>query len=402
LERDPYLWNGDTMLRKIPRVLAAFATRKISFDLDLVPLHLKNLPLRKIANWLLTESSVAFKPARPWGFPTILQVEPTSRCNLRCRICPVGTGLHRPSGNMGLEMFQNILDQIGKYLLVLMFWDWGEPFLNPDAYAMIQYARRAGVRVVCSTNGHVFAKGEEARRVVSSGLDVLVFSVDGITQQTYQTNRTLGNLETVVKGIRNVVEEKRRLRSATPVVNLRFIVMKHCEHEVPQLKQYARSLGVDVLTLRKFHFVPGTETGVSDRAQGMARPGSLERLVPSEMKFRQPALPDGSLTPVRVAENPCRNLWNCPSIHWDGTVCSCFADYDGRRPLGSLRTQRFQEIWYGEAYRRLRRGFRKSWQDSAFCGKCASGYQGGDVGRQANAEAIFFPSTGDSERGAPA
>jgi len=200
------------MIRKISQAITALAARRLAFEIDLTPLRFEGLPRKKITNWLLTESSVAFKPARPWGMPTILQVEPTSRCNLRCRICPVATGLGRSVSDMDLPRFQQLIDELGEYLLLIMFWDWGEPFLNPDAYAMIRYARSAGVKVVCSTNGHVFADRDHARRVVDCGWDVLVFSVDGITQESYQRFRRQGNLETVLQGIRNVVEEKGRAR----------------------------------------------------------------------------------------------------------------------------------------------------------------------------------------------
>ena len=65
-------------------------------------------------------------------------------------------------------------------------------------------------------------------------------------------------------------------------------------------------------------------------------------------------------------------------------------DYNERHPLGSLRNSSFRDIWYGEDYRRLRRAFREGWRKLPLCGVCASGFQGGDVGREANAEAIFF------------
>ncbi len=366
---------------QLRQVTRAFTAGSISFDLDLVPLRFDGLPLKKVANWFRTEVSVGFKPSMPWGFPTILQVEPVSRCNLGCRICPVATGLGRPPGEMDLGLFRSIVDQTGEYLLLLMFWDWGEPFLNPTSYEMIRYARRAGVKVVSSTNGHIFAEGEHAREVVESGLDVLVFSVDGVDQGTYQHFRERGKLDAVLQGIRRVVGEKRRLGSSTPLVNLRFIVMKHSEHQIPQLSEFARQLGVDVLTLRKFHFVPGTGP---DKVQTIVGRSFL----PSESKYQLPAIPPGGFHPVRISRNPCRNLWNCPTIHWDGTVCSCFMDYSERRPLGSLQRSSFREIWYGGEYRELRRRFRKAWRQLPLCGECACGFEGGDVGREANAEAF--------------
>ncbi|HSW50580.1 MAG TPA: radical SAM protein, partial [Bryobacteraceae bacterium] len=319
------------ILRGLAQAAGTLATRRIRFELDLVPLRFERLPIRKTLNWLRTESSAVFRPARAWGLPTILQVEPTSRCNLKCRICPVARGMERASGDMDPALFKRIVEEIGDCLLVIMFWDWGEPFLHPSAYEMIRYARQAGIKVVASTNGHVLADGGHARQVVESGLDVLVISVDGADQATYQHFREKGRLDTVLEGVRRLVSEKRRLGSRTPVVNLRSIVMKHSEHQVADVHRLAEQLGVDILTLRKFHFVPGTG-GDCDPAEAGG-----DALVPSEIRYQLPALLESGREPVRVSKNPCRNLWNCPTVHWDGTVCSCFMDYNERRPLGSLR-----------------------------------------------------------------
>ena len=365
------------MVSRTAQLLSAFTKRRISFELDMIPLRFENLSFTKVANWVFTESSILVKPARPWGYPTVLQVEPTSRCNLRCKVCPVATGLGRPAGDMDFDLYRRLIDEIKDYLLVLMFWDWGEPFLNSRAFDMIRYARQAGIKVVCSTNGLIFADPDRARAVVESGLDVLVFSVDGITEVTYQRYRTYGKLETVLAGVRNVVMEKSRAGSQFPLVNLRFIVMKHGQHEVAHLQEFARALGVDVLTLRKFHSVPRDQE-------------SEEDLVPDQVQYQLPARTPGGRRAVRVRRNPCKNLWNCPTIHWDGTVCSCFMDYRQQRPLGSLAESSFREIWRGASYAGLRQAFRRDWTDVLLCRECAFGFEGGDIGREANAEAVFF------------
>jgi MoaA/NifB/PqqE/SkfB family radical SAM enzyme len=364
------------MRRAVFPVIRALAKRRIEFDLDLVPLRFDGLSWRRIFNWILTETSVRFKPSRPWGLPTILQLEPASRCNLRCTVCPVATGMDRPAGDLSFDLFRRIIDEVGDTLLVLMFWDWGEPFLNPRSYEMIAYARAKGIKVVASTNGHVFAERENARRLVDCGLDLLVFSVDGITQETYEHYRRAGRLESVKAGIRQVVEERRRRGAKTPVVNFRFIVMKHDEHEIPELASFARSLGVDVLTLRKFYAVPGSSNGA-------------DSYIPSEARFQLPRLgADGQA--LRAHRNPCRNLWNCPTIHWNGAVCSCFMDFKERRPLGLLGERSFRDIWRGREYSELRQRFRTDWPSLPLCRECACGFEGGDVGREANEEAIFF------------
>jgi MoaA/NifB/PqqE/SkfB family radical SAM enzyme len=370
------------MISDAYKVLRALVTRRVNFEVDLIPFEFEGLPLKKVINWTLTESSVFFKPSKPWGFPTILQIEPTSHCNLRCRVCPVTAGMGRPAGHMELGLFKRIIDELGAYLLLILFWDWGEPFLNPDAYEMISYACRQGTKVISSTNGHVFAAGDHARKVVQSGLDVLVFSVDGITQETYQRYRATGSLATVIEGIRRVVAEKRLQQSDKPLINFRFIVMKHSEQEVPQLTEFARSLGVDALTIRKFHGVPNLSLyGGEDEND----------FVPTQHKHQLPVRSAEDQRPVRAARNPCKNLWNCPTIHWDGTVCSCFLDFSEEHPLGALRTRSFEDIWGGEAFRDLRRDFRENWEALPLCGKCSCGFEGGDIGRESNAEVILFP-----------
>ena len=165
------------MISDILKSISVFFTKKVAFDIDLIPVSFERVPYRKIINWILTESSVHIKPGKPWGFPTVLQVEPSTKCNLRCRVCPVTTGMDRASGYMDSSLFQKIVDELSDYLFIIFFWDWGEPFLNIYAYEMINYAHARGIKVISSTNGHVFANRDHAREVVKSGLDVLVFSL---------------------------------------------------------------------------------------------------------------------------------------------------------------------------------------------------------------------------------
>lgn len=366
------------MLPAVRKVLKVLRERRLDFEIDLIPCRFSRLSPPKLINWLLTESSVHFKPTRPWGFPTILQVEVSSRCNLSCAMCPVTIGLDRPRGHMDLGLFQKVVDEIGEYLFVILFWDWGEPFLNPHAYQMIRQARTRGVKVIASTNGHLFATPQHAMEVVHSGLDALIFSIDGIGQETYERYRAGGRLEQAVDGIRRVVAEKRRARATNPLVNLRFIVMKHNEHELQHLGRFASSLGVDLVTVRKFHMI---HSGNPEHAE-------ILKLTPDDPKYQLPPLDRAGGKPVRATANPCRNLWNCPTIHWDGTVCSCFMDSGETRPLGNLQNRSFSEIWRGSSYRKLRKSFRSCWQRLSLCEYCSNGFEGGDVGQGSNVEVI--------------
>jgi pyruvate-formate lyase-activating enzyme len=170
--------------------------------------------------------------------------------HLRCALCPLADGLERPLGQMDLETFCGMLDQTGNYLFSLYLWNWGKPFLNPEAYKMIAYARQKGVKVISSTNGHPFADGKEAEKLVESGIDVIIFSMDGATQNNYEQYRRGGQLSTVLKGIENVLACKRLAGAERPSTVLQFLVTKHNEREISPLKEMARELGVDLLVLK--------------------------------------------------------------------------------------------------------------------------------------------------------
>jgi radical SAM protein with 4Fe4S-binding SPASM domain len=362
----------DTLLSKLNTALKAFVTRRITFECDRIPYAFENVRYAKILNWLLTETSVYFKPARPWGLPTLLQVEPSAHCNLKCVACPVTEGMNRPSGHMDYGLFKKVIDEVGGYLFLLLLWDWGEPFLNPSIYDMISYAKQRGIKLVSSTNGHVFANGKHANQLVRSGLDALIVAVDGITQESYQRYRRDGSLELALNGIRNIVAQKRARGSDTPLINLRFVVMKHNEREIPALDPLSESLGVDMWSLKTLNPYSYDDNS----CQGEAAQEDPGDLLPKNKRYRRfEYTEDGKR--IRVSRNPCRSLWNCPSVHWSGRVCSCTFDYAERCVLGDLYTQAFEQIWYGAPAKRMRRQFRTDWERIGLCRDCSYAYVGG-------------------------
>ncbi|MEL6867719.1 MAG: radical SAM protein, partial [Bacteroidota bacterium] len=147
------------------------------------------------------------KPVQ-WGLPITISIEPTTACNLRCPECPSGLrSFTRPTGNLKEGFFRSTIDELGKDLLYLIFYFQGEPYINPKFLDMVAYARKKGIYTITSTNGH-FLNDENARRTISSGLDRLIISVDGTTQEVYEQYRKAGKLENVLQGARNVVKWK--------------------------------------------------------------------------------------------------------------------------------------------------------------------------------------------------
>ena len=92
------------------------------------------------------------------------------------------------------DFFTKTIDDIHKELLYLIFYFQGEPYLNPDFLKMVKYASDKNIYTATSTNAH-YLNDEAAKKTVESGLDRLIISIDGTTQEVYQQYRVGGNLE---------------------------------------------------------------------------------------------------------------------------------------------------------------------------------------------------------------
>ena len=126
-----------------------------------VSLYLKALTPKRVINLIKNVLSmmISYRIRRPivWGYPLALNVEPTNICNLKCPLCHTGNGrMIRARGRMKLDHFRQLIDEIGDYLWVIMFWNQGEPFINKHLTEMIRMAKAKSVPAVVSTNGHFF------------------------------------------------------------------------------------------------------------------------------------------------------------------------------------------------------------------------------------------------------
>src|SRR5678816_1913877 len=121
------------------------------------------------------------------------------------------------------NFFRETIDQLHKQLLYLVFYFQGEPYLNPDFLDMVKYAASKKIYTATSTNAH-YLTDAVAKRTVESGLDRLIISIDGTTQDVYQQYRVGGKLDKVLQGAANIVKWKKELKSKTPFVIFQFLV----------------------------------------------------------------------------------------------------------------------------------------------------------------------------------
>jgi radical SAM protein with 4Fe4S-binding SPASM domain len=294
-----------------------------------------------------------------WGMPVTVSIEPTTACNLRCPECPSGLrAFTRETGNLREDFFKKTLDELHKDLLWLIFYFQGEPYINPKFLEMVRYAHDQKIYTITSTNGH-FLNDENARKTVESGLDRLIISVDGTTQETYESYRIGGKLESVLQGARNVVKWKQKLGAKHPHIIFQFLVVRPNEHQIPEVFRLAKEIGVDEVKLKTAQ--------VYDFEQG-------NPLIPTIDKYaRYRDNGDGSWSFKNALANHCWKLWHACVITWDGMVVPCCFDKDAMHRLGDLRKAPFREIWHNEAYYAFRRSLLKGRDKIDICTNCTEG-----------------------------
>ena len=120
---------------------------------------------------------------------------PPQHCNLRCPECPSGLrSFTRPTGKLDTTLFEKVMHEVSDHLMYLTFYFQGEPYLNPDFLHMVEIASQHNIYTTTSTNAH-FLDEANAEKTVQSGLNRLIISIDGTTQETYESYRKEGSLE---------------------------------------------------------------------------------------------------------------------------------------------------------------------------------------------------------------
>lgn len=294
-----------------------------------------------------------------WGLPFAIALEPTTACNLRCPECPSGLRtFRRNTGNLKEDFFRQVIDELHKDVVYLSFYFQGEPYINPNFLEMVAYANEKKIYTTTSTNAH-FLNNENARRTIESGLNRLIISIDGTTQETYEAYRKKGKLENVLQGARNVVRWKKKLKSKTPHLIFQFLVVRPNEHQIEEIYLLAQEIGVDEVKLKTAQ--------IYDYKNG-------NPLIPSINKYsRYARQKDGTYKIKNKLSNHCWKLWHSCVITWDGLVVPCCFDKDASHHLGDLKKSNFKTIWQGKPYEQFRKRLLKGRSQIDICTNCTEG-----------------------------
>lgn len=291
-----------------------------------------------------------------WGMPASLSIEPASGCNLHCPECPTGLGrLLRKKSLIHEEDFRSVVEQVKKNAIAISLYFQGEPFIHPGLIGMISYATKHKLFSTVSTNGQVLP-GIDPEALVRSGLNRLIVSADGITQPTYETYRIGGSLEKLTQGLMKVAEAKKRLHSRKPLLILQFLVMRHNQHELPFLEEWAVSAGADAVLLKS----PQIDS-LEGSGDILPTIGRYNRYTPGE---------NGRWKVKSDLPDRCWRMWHGGVIDVNEDMLPCCFDKEGGFVMGNMRQQRVQEVWHSRTYDTFRKRVLSNRESIAMCVNC--------------------------------
>jgi len=300
-----------------------------------------------------------------------LYVEPTTECNLGCRIC-VRKSWEDPIGRMSLEDYRRLMKMASALpnLDRVILGGFGEPLCHPEICEMIRVTRKTlgeDVGIELTTNASILDE-ETSRRLVSSGLDRLIVSLDSVSSALYEEIRSGADFSRVTANILTLGKVKDSLGVSTPSLAIEFVSMRRNIRDLPELPRLASQMGASAILVT--NLLPHTtemrdEILYSDSSQNDLlndlRLHSVREAIKHSVMLTMPETALGTQRECRFIEDD-----SCV-VSWDGYVSPCYRlmhTYPcyvlGRikrvvkAQFGNVTKESLSEIWNSGEYVRFR------------------------------------------------
>lgn len=311
---------------------------------------LRRFTISRLWNLIIAEIQYNLKSSYLYNYPIAITIEPGNICNLRCPLCPTGQRDNSARhGFIKFSDFKKIVDEIGKYLLLIRLYNWGEPLLNQDLKKMIGYADNKGIEVKISTNLGMALSDQELEAIAKTRLRKIYVSANGASKETYSKYHAGGDFDKVMNNMRFLTEKIREVKNKYTEIIWLFHVFSHNEHEIEKAKETAKDIGIK-LNINKMRTDMGKEVFETPedaiKRDGKWLPKNPEYNI-FDMENKRPK-----------KRFRCNLLWKETVINWDGSVLPCCFIYSEKFSFDNIHKKSFKDIWNSEKYVAARKELR--------------------------------------------
>ena len=275
--------------------------------------------------------------------PLFVSVEPAAVCQLRCPECPVGQGKGerlKVSGErfMSREVWERVLAEVAPWAHTMQFYFQGEPLLNKDLPQMIREAHEAGLYTIVSTNAQAMT-APLAEQLVQSGLDRIIVSVDGMTEESYSAYRQGGSLAQCLLALQYLRDAKTRLHAGT-TIEIQCLRLRTNEGEWDLFTRAHKRLGADTLTFKSAQLYDYTDG---------------HPLMPSDSRYSRYIKGKDGHYHRRPRHRGCFRVWSGAVITTTGEVLPCCYDKAHEHAYGNIMHRSLYELYCSEKAKAFRR-----------------------------------------------
>ncbi|RJR31679.1 hypothetical protein C4569_01850 [Candidatus Parcubacteria bacterium] len=282
--------------------------------------------------------------------PKSIAIDPCSVCNLSCPACVACKSTPGfVSAKLSFDKFKLMLDKM-PFARKLLLCNWGEPFLNDDIFKMIRYAKTKKLYVSLYSNLNIKKNDCFYTELALSGLDDLLISIDGITQENYEKFRAGGNLSLVFENIKKINAAKEKKSSSLPKLYWHLTINKYNEKEITQAAAKAEELKMQFMPnyIILYHrVIPIDESEMAEKNSYWLPAKNKNYYHWQKNK------------PYRL-DYPCQNLFLTVFFDPEGNCFPCRYLSDVKDSFGNILREDFFDIWYGKKFLSARSLFLKN------------------------------------------
>jgi radical SAM protein with 4Fe4S-binding SPASM domain len=255
-------------------------------------------------------------------------------------ICPRNK-MTRKKGYISPELIDKIISETRNKAQFVTLHGWGESILHPKIDMISRKFKDAGFKIQLATNA-TFLTPDRQAKLLKSGIDFLIFSIDATSEETYNQMRIGGDYKGIICNIETFIKDVKSQN--LPITCLcQLIYNKLNVAEAENFRKYWKERGAHVW------IKPYNNWNGEDESENYYFPGDIPQ----------------------VSESLCDWPWRQIVMHWNGNVVPCCCDYDNKVLLGNAYEQSLPQIWNGKAFQEFRKRHLESRKTVEFCRNCS-------------------------------
>jgi len=306
------------------------------------------------------------------AFPTHMDIELSSKCNLRCRFCHLSYFTPKEITQLSTK---DVRDRIGPFLphlKSLTLFSKYEALTCRDFIPIFEEVSRFDIETYFSTNGLLL--NDDIIDAIAGKLTYLTVSVTGFMPETYKKNMQFDGLAKVTANLHRLNARKAELGTEYPILRISTVGMLDTIDELEMAIDFAAehraAEGVQITFLKAMgpEMVPFMPLCDLDTFGRRAREASeyAEKL---GVKFvlQSGAITDNLKETKDLGHRHCGIPWQRMSVQPNGDVYPCPVT---STTVGNMFDQTLEEIWAGDELAAFRAGVNDPENMNEDCRNC--------------------------------